>query len=177
MESMSIYKPNMILHIEDDITWSKILKRLLSRPEYSSQFGDGELIYVTSSIKEQVPDNVALDEVTRLQQGAGDGLSLVSVITAQIARAFFTYNLPAAIVSDTSFPLNGKKAVEWLQSHGYPEYPLVGLSGTAVAFLDPELRDFFITGNPRYFSKGEFDRDSLAQQVVFNVRYTRELYG
>ncbi len=167
----------MILHIEDADNWRKLLHRQFAKPIYSSQLGSGELKYVGSQVGDYVADYAALNEVARLQQEAGNGLSWVSIVTAQIARTFLTYNLPAAIISDTSFPLNGKKVVEWLQSHGYRDYPLIGLSGTSVDSLEPELHEFFITGNARYFDKESFDMDSIAQQVVYNVGYTRKLYG
>ncbi len=116
-------------------------------------------------------------EIVRLEKEAGDVLALVSVITAQVARTFLSRNLPAAIISDTSFPLNGKKVVEWLQVHGYPNYPLIGLSGTNVSLLEPELRDFFITGNARYFDKATFDSNSFVTQVAYNMGWTRQMYG
>lgn len=166
MSHVSIYRPSMILHIEDADNWRETLHRLFAKPKYTSQLGKGELKYVASGINDYVPEDAVLKEVYRLQQEAGEGLSWVSIVTAQIARVFLTSNLPAAIISDTSFPLNGKKVVEWLQAHGYLDYPLIGLSGTPVDSLEPELRKFFITGNARYFDKGSFDMDGIAQQVV-----------
>jgi hypothetical protein len=177
MTATSIFKPNIIFHIEDDSNWREIVYDILNSPSYIEQLGNGGLVYVESKIEKQVTDDLALEEVDRLKRDAGDGLAVVSIVTAQIARTFLTYNLPAAIISDTSFPLNGKKVVEWLQAHGYPDYPLIGLSATPIDALEPELHTFFITGNARYFNKATFDIHSLGQQIIYNVGYNRKLYG
>jgi hypothetical protein len=172
----------MILHIEDEETWRFVVHSVLDKPEIRNLYNESPLKFVESPIEEEVPDQQLMEEIVRLEREAGDALSLVSVITAQVAREFLSRNLPAAIISDTSFPLNGKKVVEWLESHGYPNYPLIGLSGTPVDILEPELRRFFITGNARYFSKGEVlvtpeNRKSFVTQVAYNMGWTRQIYG
>ena len=105
-----------------------------------------------------------------------DSPSIISIVSAQIAREFLGRYLPAAIISDTSFPLNGKKVVEWLQSHGHENYPLIGLSLTSFDDLDVNMKRFFGTKNARYFNKGDSYAEDFLGQVVYNIEYNRKAY-
>ena len=66
--------------------------------------------------------------------------------------------------------MNGAKVVKWIQTHGMSEYAMIGLSGTSVDNLEPAIKRYFITGNARYFDKGEIAdaKQDFILQVIYN---------
>lgn len=168
---MVIVKPNILLHIEDEPDWRRMLHETLMyfHPEVIDAYG-GSLKFVESSVLEELDLSDLEAEVTRITTEIGDDSTLVSVASAQIARTFLGRYLPCAIVSDTHFPLNGKRVVEWIQAHGFHDYAFIGLSGTPVESMDPGLKDWFAGSNARYFCKGDFlgSEAEIANQIIRN---------
>lgn len=179
----TLFRPNMLLHIEDDDTWQKYVQSILNKSSSIRALHNGDpLKSAVSTISKDVPELELTTEIARLEAEAGGDLSLVSIVTAQVARSFLERNLPAAIISDTIFPLNGRKIVGWLRDHGYPDYPLIGLSATSIEDLSDRSKKFFITGNARYYEKtavvGKRDiKESFIGQVAYNVGFARSIYG
>ncbi|NCN38933.1 MAG: hypothetical protein COY38_03590 [Candidatus Aenigmarchaeota archaeon CG_4_10_14_0_8_um_filter_37_24] len=114
-----IFRPNTILHIEDEPKWKRFVFRVLSYSDIAGDvLGDSAPKLVESLLDAKVGDSELLVETQRLIQESGDRPSLLSVISAQVAKAVLSKYLPVAIISDTSFPLNGKRVVGWLQYPG-----------------------------------------------------------
>jgi hypothetical protein len=71
--------------------------------------------------------------------------------------------------------------IGWIKSHGFPNYPLIGLSATAFDELEPELQEWFGTSNAIYLDKGceDFSEmlDKLVVQVALNTGLNRMTYG
>lgn len=167
------FMENIILHIEDDKNWRNDVCSDVTRcSEIEAAYG-GKISYIESKIQSPLSDDGAASEIKDIGSKMGEGPALVSVITAQVARTFLSSYLPGVIISDTSFPLNGKKVVEWICAHGYPDYALIGLSGTNFSLLEDEIKTFFGKGNSRYFDKGDYSmedsvREQFYQQIIRN---------
>ena len=168
-----IFKPEVILHIEDETPWITAISYVLRNGEYSeiikSAYGSSPK-RITSLVTAELPSSQLEAEINRLSGEIDGNPSLVSVITAQVAREFLGMILHGVIISDTSFPLNGKKVVEWIQHHGFNDYALIGLSGTDFDVLDSELKKWFGTTNSRYFDKlVVFEHEEeFVQQIIRN---------
>ena len=172
-------KPNIIMHIEDDDDFRKSIHPLYYDHEVLVEAFGGELTYVGSDICEELSDDDLEAEIVRIETEAGDGPAWVNVVTGQIARAILGRWLPGAVISDTGFPLNGQKVVEWLMDHDLSSYPVIGLSATRVGRLEPCIIKYFVTGNARYFEKQTFadNIDEVARQIIYNRDYVLQMNG
>ena len=137
------FKENVILHIEDADNWTRAVKRQIQYSQEIQTAYGGKIAHVSSEIGQELPQGELEAEIARIGGEMGDGPALVSVVTAQVARTFLSQYLPGVVVSDTSFPLNGKRVVEWICEHGFNDYALIGLSGTDFDTLDPVLQKWF----------------------------------
>lgn len=173
-------KENVFLHIEDRQDWRSTVKYIIGDSKRIQEAYGGNLAYVESTVLHELSSKELDTELERILTAAGDGPAHISVGTGQIARGIIATYLPGAIVSDSGFPLNGEKTVQWLISHGFGDYPLIGLSGTPVSKLKNNVvRDFFATGNARYFEKSNIQEEEVITQVLFNRRWNienRQLY-
>ena len=70
--------------------------------------------------------------------------------------------------------MNGARTVRWMIEHGFKEYPIIGLSSQQIDDLDPDVRNFFLITNARYFYKPSVDFESLIEQIAFNADYIRQ---
>lgn len=123
-------------------------------------------------------DSGALEsELERIVAAAGDTGAVVQIVSGQVARGFLDRYIPAAIISDTGFPMNGIKTVQWLLAHDYRNYPLIGLSATPLSTLPQDVAAFYMTSNARYFDKTERRYADIISQLVFNTEFTRRTYG
>lgn len=173
---MAIFRPDVILHIEDDKNWRSEVRDYTLKHEDITNFYGNPLRCQENLIDQKLdeaPLESAIDRIkSEVDKNSQENYpSLVQVVSGQIARTFIADYLPGAIISDTGFPMNGEKTVEWLISHDLQNYPLIGLSGTYVDDLKPGVRDFFLKTNARYFNKGEFEEEDLRNQVIFNIGY------
>jgi hypothetical protein len=177
---MVIFKPNVLLHIEDDLSVAEITGDCIM---YNSRIEElyGRMKFIKPLIIGETVDEAVEQELGRIGKEMEGSSAYVNVATAQVARRFLGSYLPAALISDTCFPMNGKLVVEWIKSHGFPNYPLIGLSGTDFHDIDPKLQEWFGTSNAVYFSKGCTDPfemlDKLVNQVAFNTEFNRRMYG
>lgn len=67
----------------------------------------------------------------------------VNVVSGIVGRRLIHELLPGAIISDTSFPLNGQATVQWMNSHGLGQFPVIGLSATPFKDLDDSVQAFY----------------------------------
>jgi len=164
------FRPNIILHIEDEERWRRIVRDTLPRYDIITAAYGGQPKYVESTVTSELGSDDLEAEIARITEDMGEGPTLVSVSCAQVARELLARYLPGAIISDTSFPLNGKKVVEWIQQHGFHDYALIGLSGTPFKEIDPLLKEWFAKGNARYFEKATYstDKSEFVSQIVRN---------
>ena len=177
--NMRAFKENQILHIEDDFMWHDELKAILNMSQAVTSFYGSCLVQVISTINDEQQDEKVTAEIERLTKEADNRPTLIHIVSGQVARAFLDKYIPSVIISDTNFPMNGVKTVEWLAGHGFENYPLIGLATDPISKLDETIRTFFLTSNARYFPKAETNGEGiekLAQQVVFNAKWTRENY-
>ncbi len=169
--------PNTILWIEDEEEWIDLGERFFNRST-EIQRAFGKIGVYKSGIVDQVSDLEAIAELEKIIASLGSGPMLVNVQTAQIARSVLERYVPGAIISDTGFPLNGAKVVQWLQSHGFDSYPLIGYSATPVARLYPDIRDFFVSTNARYFEKSSnIGPRELIPSIVLSQTYVKLHYA
>lgn len=172
---MCEYKLNTILWIEDEIG---VIQGLLDYFYYSDEIKNtygSEMGNIISEISSEVSEDNAASEIEMLVRGAGDEPKILVVKTAQIARTYLEHYLPGVIICDSNFPLNGKEVIEWLKANGLKEYPLIGFSGRAIDDLEPELKNFFVTTNSRYFNKGSIRSDQLINAAIFSRQYVSYL--
>jgi len=197
---MAQFLPNTILHVEDQPIQRKGLLRRLSEGPGIRKLMGGDIKLVDTSVfydldnddidcsdpKYQISDTALDDEITRIEQEVLQNACIVGLSTAQVARGFLSKYLPAAIISDTSFPLNGDQIIEWMLKHGLRDYAFIGLSGKRPSNLSPMAQDFFMTTNSRYFWKldvelpfepEEYAANSLMKQIRRNIRDNRQQYG
>jgi hypothetical protein len=185
------FKPNLILHIEDDPAWRMNALRWLGHSDELSKAYGGSLKYTEviiygrryscASSKTDFPEL----EQTGLEIKMREIFShitnepiLLGLDSGQVARTLLETHLPGAIISDTGFPLNGQKTVQYLMAHGYQNYPLIGLSSTSLGELDPAVVQFFMTNNARYFLKGAtLNWDDLIKQLIFNRGFNIQTFG
>ncbi|MBI2139225.1 hypothetical protein HYU13_06555 [Candidatus Woesearchaeota archaeon] len=173
-----IYMPNLILWLEDDKSSMDALARFLRcSPQITTAFG-GKVTLARSTLESEVSDEEAGAEIERLVSSAGTNPTIINPYTAQLGRKFFERYIPAAAISDTGFPLNGQKIMEWLQSHEMGGYPLLGLTGTRWDDLTPEVRLLFGTTKATHLRKGW---DDVAEKIVIHIvsskAITQVLYG
>src|SRR3989344_1740762 len=166
------FNKKVILHIEDDPKWIKIVKdSIFDSQDIIGAYGE-DFRHIYSEIKNDISLGNLEVEIGRISGEISNNKwpTLVSIITAQIARGFLSENLPGAIISDTSFPLNGKKVVEWICEHGFKDYAFIGLSGTPFSLLDAEIQGWFGKSNARYFEKLTFceNEDLFISQIIRN---------
>ena len=63
----SIFRPNIILHIEDEPDWRRTVYGFLSDSDKIVKLGDGSgLVYVESTIEEELENGAVASEITRL---------------------------------------------------------------------------------------------------------------
>lgn len=186
-----IFKPNLLMHIEDDPAWRLNARRWLGvsrelREAYGGNLRDVTLLvydkrYSCQSSKADFPELEPAQlegKMRELISQMTDEPILLGVDSGQIARTLLQTHLPGAIISDTGFPLNGQKTVQYLMDHGYQNYPLIGLSSTPLDELDPRVVQFFMTSNARYFLKGQgLSWDDLVKQLVFNRGFNIQTFG
>ncbi len=177
------FLPYGFMHIEDDLNFANSFNfKFVSNDSIKNSYG-GYLHTIKPRItSEHATDIQVRDEFKRIEDELHGNIdkgnpSYLHFVTAAVAREFLSKYLPAAIVSDTSFPLNGKKVAEWIKTHGFPNYPLIGLSATPLKLVDPELRDWFAESNARYFTKGSCKEEDVIGQVTFNTDINRRKYG
>ncbi len=182
---MRTFRPNQILHIEDDPSWHDELATILTQaPEVKSYFGSS-LERIVSPITDEISNVASLTEIARIIDIAKERPSLIHVGTGQLARAYFENNIPEAAISDTTFPLNGAKTVQWLLTHGLADYPLIGLSAQIITAreisdLDPKIVVYFMTHTATYFAKPDLEPRTTARfvnQILYNVDWTRNHYS
>lgn len=101
--------------------------------------------------------------------------SIIGVGTGQIGREFLTKYLPGVVITDTAFPMNGEKTVEWFLSHNLSSYPLIGFSSTSVERLSERVRNYFITGNARYFNKLDVAVDRSEDEIIKQIILIEDL--
>lgn len=163
------FKQNVILHIEDDSNWKEIVYNQIRRSDKIKFVYGDNLYYIDSTFEDALPQDNLEAEIKRISSEiVKDNPTLVSITTAQIAREFLGVYLPGVIISDTSFPLNGKRVVEWICEHGFNDYALIGLSGTNIDDVGPELKNWFAQGNARYFMKTKFSMDPSVRSDFFS---------
>ena len=171
------FRADLVLHIEDEPDWRRRVSLTLTDSAKITEAYGGKLKVVEYRGLGELPESKLEEEMAKLDKKIGQGTALVGVANAQFARRFLNEYLPGVIISDTSFPLNGKKVVEWIRSHGFEDYALIGLSGTPVFSLDEEVKNWFAQGNARYFMKSEFSRAKLENQVLRNKTDNTRMYG
>lgn len=174
-----VFLPNTVMHIEDeDGGIRSSFQTLAGKRSNLRDVLTPPIIQVVSDVKEEIPDDLLEAEIQRLYDAIRGKSSILYVRTAQIARTFLTTKLPAGIISDTGFPLNGAKIVQWFLTHGLGDFPLIGFSGTDLDRLDRKVQDYFMTSNARYFLKGDPESlDALPIQLTYNIGYTRQTYA
>ncbi len=176
-----IFKPEVILHIEDDGIWHEEVQELLTGPTIQDAYG--RLVVISSVLGERATyecNQELIDkEIERIELQRGNQSALISIVNAQVARGYLNRVLPGVVISDNSFPLNGKKVAEWIQAHGYPDYAMIGLSSTHFDALDPLLQRWFGKGNSRFFAKSEVynQQGDFVQQIIRNQRDNMRRYG
>lgn len=174
---MTVFRPNVLLHIEDDREYAELTSICLMR-DANIRNVYGKMKFIRPLIIGETVGEAVQEELGRIEREMQNASSYVHIATAQVARGYLSRHLPAALISDTSFPMNGKAIVGWLNENGFPDYPLIGLSGTPISKLDPKLRDWFASSNAIYLEKGLRDSDAkLIPQIVFNTEFNRRTYG
>lgn len=174
-ESNSRYKLNNVLWIEDQPEYlTGLLGCFGINNSIAAEFGL-EMKHIISNVKHEVSPEKAMLEVERLVSIAGDKPYILLFQTAQTARTYLEQYLPAAIISDSNFPLNGKAVVGWLKAHGLSDYPLIGYSGKDLNELDLEVQDFFSQTFARYFVKLKSNSKDIIDGVLFSRRYVELL--
>lgn len=167
--------PNLILHIEDDYDWVKTVYGTINESKQCmAEFG-GKFSRVDSQIDYELPQSELTREISRLEaeiKKSGSDPLYISIVSGQVARTLLQDYLPSVMISDTGFPMNGKKTVDWLLDHNLGNYPLIGLSATPLANLDEHIKDFFVTRNARYFQKQTYSSEDLVFQVIYNHGFT-----
>ncbi len=123
---------------------------------------------IVSPVMNELDTKEAESEIERLVNEAGGNPAVINVKTAQLARTFLAQYVPGAIISDSSFPLNGAVIVQWLQTHGLPGYPLIGLSATPFNRLAPALQRFFTQTSAVYFCKDDVSMGDLVPPLIFS---------
>src|SRR3989338_7980374 len=116
--NMRAFKENQILHIEDDFMLHDELKAILNMSQAVTSFYGSCLVQVISTINDEQQDEKVTAEIERLTKEADNRPTLIHIVSCQVARAFLDKYIPSVIISDTNFPMNGAKTVEWLAGHG-----------------------------------------------------------
>jgi len=172
-----VYKPNIVLWLEDEIANVQMSVMSFNRNQgILDAFGD-KLELVTSDTRKELKGGEAVAEIEDIIERAGDAPTVVNLQTAQLGRTFFERYIPTAAISDTSFPLNGEKIVQWLYHHDFKDYPLLGFSGTAWSELSEVVKEFFIKSHARYLEKGGVKPPVIAGYILFARMCTMDNYG
>jgi len=179
----SQFRSNQILHIENELCFKDSAYRNFSDDQCIKDAlgcSTGQrIIQVKSDILHIRGDigSTVDDEVSRVISEAGDNPCIIGISNAAIARGYLEKHLPAVIISDTAFPLNGQKIIEWLLSHGLSDYAVIGLSGTDPRSLNDVVRTYFMTSNARYFLKDKVKPRELRAQIALNIQYNCRTFG
>ncbi|MBN2421810.1 hypothetical protein JXB41_01170 [Candidatus Woesearchaeota archaeon] len=183
MTESTKFKPNLILHIEDDIEddigWIDRVYELLSENSKIIEGYQGSFTHIVSNIDSELSQSDLEKEIQRIEGNLDEKPIILSVMSGQVARTIIKKYLPGVIISDTGFPMNGKKTVEWLIYHGLEDYALIGLSGTPIKDLHDNIKEYFMKSNARYFSKTDIieQMESIISQVLYNRRYHIQEFG
>lgn len=169
------FKSHLILHIDDDEAWHAEVSEILADDAITALYGS--LRQVKSLVTDDLGQGQLEHELERLVSGAGSSGALVHVVSGQVAREFLNRYTPAAIISDTGFPMNGVQTVQWLLKHNYENYPLIGLSSRDVHKLPEDVVRFYMESNARYFDKNRYNPSDLIKQIVFNTEFNRRTYS
>ncbi len=169
---MRIFKPNVILHIEDALEWRERF--------FNARLKDNEAIiraYGSQLSYFEYWGSQEAAEIVRIEDMIGEGPGVVNVDTGSAARAYLETTLPGVIISDSGFPMNGERIVDWLISHGLKNYPLIGLSSRSASTLPEAIKKYFIECNGRYFEKASFEIKDLVSQIIFNRSFNILTYS
>ncbi|MFH0837187.1 MAG: hypothetical protein V1870_03600 [Candidatus Aenigmatarchaeota archaeon] len=141
----------------------------------ANTYGKDMKIFECKLYTEELPKDSAEKIVYDVIENAGTEPAIVHLTTAQLGRIYLEKYIPAAIISDSSFPLNGKRIVEWLKTHGLKQYPLIGFSGRNFHELDPVMQEFFGSTCARYYRKLSTATADIIDAVVFSKKYVEEI--
>jgi hypothetical protein len=168
---------NTVLWIEDQFDLIQSWVEWLAYDPNMRQAYGSQLKIRQSNITDAVDDAVAAANIEALVAEAGNKPTIINVQTAQTARAYLGKYVPGAVICDSSFPLNGAAVVGWLQQHGLPDYPLIGLSGKDFGQLEPQVQKFFYETSARYFCKGGLNEERLAEAVISSRLFVQIRYN
>jgi len=175
-----IFRKNLILSIEDNLSQRKATYDFLKRDEHLRNLLGGELETITSRITGKVEESVLNKEVLNIESQAGDSPNLVFMITADVARAYLNRNIPAALITDSGFPLNGRTVVEWLTKYDFG-YPIVALTSSSESCLSDEEKKYLMGTPSTYLSKRlpSFEGKNRLSQILpplvsFHIGYNRQ---
>jgi hypothetical protein len=175
------FRANVILHAEDeDDCRASVYDQFKREPGIVN--APGEILRRIDSPSTQNLEEAALrEEVLRIisEIDKEDVPGMVGVGSGQVARALLECFLPAVIISDTIFPMNGKLIVQWLLKHGLEGYSLVGYSGTDFKKLEPEVQGYFESSEnmARYFHKPLRDLEEFKVHIAECIKWNIQEYG